>query len=114
MRRGMWMLPTVAVALALAGASCRRTDVRTAVIRVPQMRTQAGVERVTEAIKQARYAVQVDSIKVDLESRTVTLKYDSMDLAIKNIEFLVAEAGFDANEVPRNAAVAATLPAECR
>jgi copper chaperone CopZ len=113
MRRATWMLAMV-VGVVLVGASCRKTDVRTAVIRVPQMRTQDGAKLVTEAIKQARYGVQVDSIKADVVSRTVTLKYDSMELAIKNIEFLVADAGFDANEVPRNTAAAAKLPAECR
>lgn len=100
--------------LALACVSCRRTDVRTVVIRVPQMRNQACVERVTDALKQARYGVKMETLQADLESRTVTVQYDSMQLSIKNMEFLIAEAGFDANEVPRDAAAAEKLPAECR
>lgn len=110
-RMGMLILLT---GLALACASCRRTDVRTVVIRVPQMRSQGCVERVTDALKQARYGVKLDTLQVDLTNRTVTVQYDSMQLSIKNIEFLVAGAGFDANEVPRDAAAAEKLPAECR
>jgi copper chaperone CopZ len=78
------------------------------------MRTEACAQRVKDALQPARYGVRMDSIRIDMEDRTVTLRYDSMQLSIKNIEFLVAEAGFDANEVPRDAAAAAKLPAECR
>jgi copper chaperone CopZ len=104
----------VAAAGALACASCRKTDVRTVVIRVPQMRSEACAERVKDALQQARYGVRQDTLRVDLERRTITIDYDSMQLSIKNIEFIVAEAGFDANEVPRDAEAAAKLPAECR
>jgi hypothetical protein len=37
-----------------------------------------------------------------------------MLVSLKNIEFMIADAGMDANEVPRNAAAAAKLPADCR
>jgi hypothetical protein len=99
----------------LTGApGCRKEDVRTAVIRVPQMRTQAGADLVKKALSQARYGVQPDTIRTDLARRVVALRYDSMLVSLKNIEFMIADAGMDANEVPRNAAAAAKLPADCR
>jgi copper chaperone CopZ len=99
---------------AVFGAGCRKQDVRTVVIRCPEMKTQACAERIVEALSEASYGVSVDSVRPDLEARVVTLEYDSMLLSIKNIEAIVAKAGFTANEMPANPAAAAALPEECR
>jgi copper chaperone CopZ len=42
--------------------------------------------------------VITDSIKV--EDGKVTVTYDSMRTAIKNLEFVIAEAGFNAGAIP--------------
>jgi hypothetical protein len=51
--------------------------------------------------------------ETDIGERMVRVRYDSIKLSIKNIEFAIAEAGFRANEVPADAKAAAALPAEC-
>lgn len=102
------------VACIVAVAGCRREDVRTVVIRVPGMKNKACAERITQALQETRYGVRMDSLQTNLESRTLILNYDSMLLSLKNIEFVVAKAGFAANEVPADKAAAEKLPPECR
>lgn len=58
--------------------------------------------------------IQANGITVDLAKRIVIVRYDSMVTAHKNLEFAVAEAGFQANEVPAKADAAKALPPECR
>lgn len=96
------------------GASCRKTDVRTVVIRVPGMINRQCADIIENALSQARYGVRMKSIEQDLASRTIMLKYDSMKLSLKNIEFTIAKAGFQANEVPADPKAAAALPEQCR
>ena len=52
--------------------------------------------------------------RFSVEKRTVTVTYDSMATAKKNIEFAVAEAGFAANQIPVNADAQSKLPSECK
>ena len=110
MKTVMW---AVAIGLVLA-ASCRKQDIRTVIIRVPGMKTEACRERVVAAIGATAYGVEMDTVEADVGSRTVTLDYDSMKLSLKNIEAAIAEAGFRANEVPPDPAARAKLPEECR
>ncbi len=82
-------------ALALAG--CRRTDVRHFAVDVPQA-TEADLPALRAALD--RYAgVDKASIRFDAAARRLTLRYDSMQLAKKNIEMAIAGAGFTANGV---------------
>ena len=50
----------------------------------------------------------------DYEKRTVSVTYDTTKLAIKNIEFVIAGVGFDANDIPAKPEARKALPAECR
>lgn len=85
----------VMVVVALAG--CRRTDVRDFVIDVPAL-TEADVPAVMSAL--APYGgVEKATIKFDAAAHKLTLKYDSMQIAKKNIEMAIAKAGFTANGV---------------
>jgi hypothetical protein len=54
------------------------------------------------------------TIAVDLTNRTLRVRYDSLKMSLKNIEFAIADAGFEANNTPASASAAAQLPAECR
>jgi hypothetical protein len=40
--------------------------------------------------------------------------YDALKLGIKNIEYVIAGAGFDANDTPAPKEAREALPAECR
>lgn len=77
--------------------SCRQQDVRTVTLTCPQVVGARAAEVVVRALSKAD-GVRVDSIRV--EDGKVTVTYDSMKLAIKNIEFTIAEAGFDAGDIP--------------
>jgi copper chaperone CopZ len=82
-------------ALALTG--CRRTDVREFSISIPELK-ENNVTKIVNSISVYSGVIK-DSIKVDVANRTITLKYDSMQIAKKNIEMSIAEAGFTANGV---------------
>lgn len=100
------------VCVALGAVSCRTRDVRTVLILVPEMKNTACRDIVVRAVAGC---VGVDSSKivVSLPRRTVTVSYDSLLTALKNIEFAVAESGFQANEVPAKPEAVKKLPPEC-
>ena len=102
----------LAFALALtACAACRRQDYVTVKIRVPEMADEKAAEAVVKAIATDQ-PVPAKDIRTDVPSRTVTVTYDSMKTALKNIEFSVAEAGFSANEVPPHPGGVQQIPAQ--
>lgn len=102
----------LAVACLALAVSCRRQDVRTAVISVPGMKNEKCATIVVQAIQRSQ-AIPEDRIKVDLGKRTVTAQYDGLQRNLKNLEYAVAEAGFAANEIPANAEAAKALPPDC-
>jgi periplasmic mercuric ion binding protein len=98
-------------ALAIGALSCRSQDIRTKTIQVPQMTNDHCAKIVTEALSRAEGIVP-EGIKVGPQSVTVT--YDSMRTALKNLEFSIAGAGFDADEIAADPKARAALPADCR
>ena len=84
-----------AVVLALAG--CRRTDVRDFAIEMPEA-TQADLPAIAEALL-AFDGVRQPNLQFDAANHRLTLRYDSMQIAKKNIEMAIAQAGFTANGV---------------
>lgn len=83
----------------LCFTGCRVRDERTFTVAIPDVQTvqdQAKIRAVLEPIP----GIVKDSIVFDLSKHTVVLSYDSMQVAHKNIEIAIAEAGFAANEVP--------------
>lgn len=78
-------------------AGCRRTDVRDFTIDVPGM-SEADVPAVVAAL--APYGgIERASIKFDAKTKKIDLRYDSMQIAKKNIEMAIAKIGFSANGV---------------
>lgn len=109
-------MKSILIVFCLAAAlcvSCRRQDVRTFTIHVPDMKNQACVSVVVNALMREQ-GVRGDDVKVDSVARTVTVKYDSLQRAQKNLVFTVAKAGFSANGVPASAEAQKGLPAECK
>jgi copper chaperone CopZ len=97
--------------IALLFSSCRVQDVRNVVIKTPGLKNPACAKVIQDAFMRQPGIINVSP---DFQKHEVTVKYNSMVIAIKNIEFTIAEAGFDANyEKARTNAVAA-LPAECK
>ncbi len=88
------LLPLLAATL-LAG--CRRADVREFEIAIPALTPQA--EAPIKASLAPYAGVLKDSFRFDHQAKKLSLRYDSMQIAKKNIEMAIAEAGFEANGV---------------
>lgn len=83
-------------ALALA-AGCRRIDEREFAIAVPAM-TAADTNAIVQVLK-GQCGVRGETVRADLDRKTVSLVYDSMLTARKNLEFALAGEGYEANGV---------------
>ena len=86
---------------ALAVAGCRRVDERTFTVDVPQASTAADEQalRAALAVYGGIDAKDPTAIVFDAAKHQLTVRYDSMQLAKKNIEISLAKAGFTANGV---------------
>jgi len=89
------VLLVATVVFALAG--CRRTDVRDFTVDLPEV-TQDDMQAVAAALSQYG-GVDKGSLQFDVAKHQLVLKYDSMQIAKKNIEMAIAKAGFEANGV---------------
>jgi copper chaperone CopZ len=98
-------------AACLCLVSCRKHDIRKVVVETPGIKSPECARVVQEAfMKQPG----IRSVEPDFERGTLAVTYDSMVIAIKNIEFVIAEAGFDANDEKARPEGVAKLPPECR
>ena len=78
-------------ALVLSLSGCRRTDVREMTIVMPNL-TEADKPKIVEALK--RYnGIKKDSYQWDMAAKTLTLRYDSMQIAQANIRYVIDEKG---------------------
>ncbi len=103
----------LALAAALTGVACRQHDWREIVLHAPDMHNEACVRVVMQALSRGP-GIKPGSVTVDLETRTLRLTYDSLLVADKNFEHLVARAGFACNGVAADEQARAALPAEAR
>ena len=79
------------VALALALIGCRRADIRTVTIEIPDL-APANQQQVVAAL--AKYqGVEKKSFKWDFQAKTVTLDYDSMQVAQTNLRMAIEAKG---------------------
>ena len=75
-------IAVIVAALALV-VGCRREDVRDFAVSIPDL-TEQNKAQVVEAL--AKYnGVQKDSYQLDFVKKTLTLRYDSMQIAKENI-----------------------------
>ena len=83
------VLTALIVLTALTG--CRREDVREMTVSMPGL-TEANKPKVVEAL--AKYnGVRKDSYVWDMNAKTLTLRYDSMQIAQANIRYAIDEKG---------------------
>ena len=72
-------------------AGCRRTDVREMTVSIPGL-VEADKAKIVEAL--SKYAgVEKDSYRWDMAAKTLTLRYDSMQIAQANIRYAIDEKG---------------------
>ena len=82
----------------------------TAVIAVANMMSCTDANIVVDAIAYARLGKDNDDITVDPASRVVVARYESLRLAMKNIEYAIACVGFTANDVQARLGAQDALP----
>ena len=99
-----------ALALVLLCAGCRQKDYRTAKVSVPNVINEACEKRVRDALAPLK---GIEMNQVGVTNGVLYVRYDSMQLGLKNIEHAVKDAGFDANEFLADPAARAKLPKEC-
>jgi len=121
MKRIGWLLLLCACA---SLTSCRQRHIKTVVITVPEMRNEACAVVISNALLRVQ-GLLTARIEFDLDNRTVTVPYDSLALARKNIEFGIVNAGFATedvvttargtvtNRIPANPAAVKNLPPSC-
>lgn len=95
----------------LLSVSCRMRDIRTVIIDVPQLRGEECAQRLHALLASVD---GVDGGKLVFEPGRITVTYDSMKLALKNLEYLIAGVGFQANATPANPEARQRLPERCR
>ena len=101
----------MAVLVLLGLGACRKQDLRTVVIKVPGMNNSACTKIIQDAFL---HQPGIQSIRPDFQQRQLVITYNSMVLALKNLEFAIAKAGFDANDIKAFTNAVAALPPECR
>lgn len=92
-------------------AGCFRQDIRTITVRVPQMKSPECSKVIQDALGRIEGIV---TAQPDLSAGTIDVTFDSRKLANKNVEYLIAGLGFDANDLRGKPEARASLPAECR
>ena len=81
----------LAFSVLLLPPGCRRTDVREMTVSMPEL-VEADKAKVVAAL--AKYAgVEKNSFKWDMSAKTLTLRYDSMQIAQANIRYAIDEKG---------------------
>lgn len=107
--RMLSMLPVIASLI--LGSACFRQDKRTITVKVPQLKSMDCLIPIQMAAKQVEGIEQVTG---DVDQKTVDVTYNAMKLGIRNIEFIIARSGFDANDTPASPQARAALPEGCR
>ena len=90
---------------------CYRQDVMTMEIEISQMRHAECSRIIINALQNVEGIKYVDP---DMELRILTVSYDSRTLALKNIEYIIAEAGFTANDWEAEMSKRMRLPSQCQ
>lgn len=90
--------------------SCRRYDYRTVTISVPEMKDMVSAEKIEKALSMVP-GIQSEKTGVNIVDQTVTVTYDSLVTALKNIEFVIAGEGYGAFALTKDGRPARGVPA---
>jgi hypothetical protein len=83
---------------------------RQIVFRVPSLKTNRDANVIVAAIGRAMRGQDISGITPDPNKRVVLIAYESLNLSVKNLEHAIANAGFDADDVPANLGGSDALP----
>lgn len=104
---------TICMLILCSLVGCRQSRPREVLIDVPQLNGPVCADLILQSLA-ATDGVSTNEIAFDFAARTVSVGFDSMRTATKNVEHAIADVGFDANTIRADAAARAKLPAECR
>ena len=88
-----------------------RHDIRTITVSVPAMGSAECSKRIQDALAKTE---GIRATRPDIANRKVEVEYDAIKLGIRNIQYVIAGAGFDADDTAAPADTKKNLPAECR
>ena len=92
-RTSSFFLLPFSLFLLVSSSGCRREDVREMTVVMPGL---AESNKATIVAALSKYAgVQKDSYKWDMQAKTLTLRYDSMQIAQSNIRYAIADKGIE-------------------
>jgi len=97
--------------LLLGLSACFRQDIRTLDVQVPQLRSEACAGFVRDAFHRVD---GVEAVELMVSEHIVRVRYDARKMGIKNIEYLLTAAGFEANGQAPDPDARAKLPEGCR
>ena len=75
--------------LPLALLGCRREDIRVCTVSIPALTEEIRPQVVRSLAKYG--GIDMDSLAFDFEKKTLTLRYDSMQIAKTNIRMAITE-----------------------
>ena len=81
----------IVLLLAVFAGGCRREDVREMTVLMPGL-AESNKAAVVAALTKYN-GIQKDSYKWDMQAKTLTLRYDSMQIAQANIRYAIDEKG---------------------
>jgi copper chaperone CopZ len=80
-------------------------------IRVPSIKCDMCVNTIKDALKKNN---GIENADVNLQGKIAMVRYDKSSTDLKKIEQAISNAGYDANEIPRNRQAYENLPACCK
>lgn len=99
------------ILLTSLATGCFRNDTRVGTFHVPALQSQECLNYLSGKL---RGVEGVMDVQADFSTQTVTVTFNGLKAALKNIEFVIAGAGFDVNDTPASTSAKATMPAPCR
>ena len=91
MKKFIILSSLIPLSLSLLLSGCRREDVREMTVSMPGL-TEADKATVVEALQKYN-GIQKDSYVWDMNAKTLTLRYDSMQIAQANVRYAIDEKG---------------------
>lgn len=89
-------------AAGLAAGGCFRNVESTVELRVPEMRTETDARRVGRALRalDRSESSNVRAVEPDLAAGVVRVRYNNVELGLKNLQMAVVHAGYAVDELP--------------
>ena len=103
-----WMAMAV-LAVAGLGAGCFRNVETTVELRVPEMTDRASALRVERALKglDRNGSGNIREVVPDIGNGVVRVRYNNVELGLKNLQMAVMHAGYAVDELPADEAARA-------